>query len=86
MKVLHFRVIEDAWTIQRGVRDEPIDRSIVALSLLQEGDKCLFRTSRIVEAHEGGGKYGAPVFKAVIDGSIGDPSDTDVPCDIDVEK
>ncbi|NUP07030.1 MAG: hypothetical protein HOW73_13330 [Polyangiaceae bacterium] len=85
-KVLHFRPIEDAWRVRRGPLEEPIDRSIIALSLLEEGGKCTLRTSEIVEAHEGGGKYGAPVFRETVDGAIGEMTDLTVPCDIDVQK
>ncbi len=85
-KVLHFRPIQDAWNVRRGARDEPIDRSIIAMSLLEENGKCTLRTSEIVEAHEGGGKYGAPRFKNTIDGRLGPLTDLEVPCDIDVAK
>ncbi len=85
-KLLHFRVILDGWEVRRGPNDEPVDRRTMALSLLEEGGKCTLRTSEIVEAHEGGGKYGAPSFRETIDGALGQMTDLSVPCDIDVEK
>lgn len=85
-KLLHFRPIQDGWNVRRGANDEPVDRRIIALSLLEEGGKCTLRTSEILEAHQGGGKYGAPSFRETVDGALGPMTDLEVPCDIDVEK
>lgn len=85
-KVLHFRPIQDGWNVRLGPNENPIDRTVIAMALLEEGGKCTLRTSEIVEQHEGGGKYGAPRFLEVTDGALGQLTDLAVPCDIDVEK
>jgi hypothetical protein len=83
--LVDFRVMDETWSVERTIEGNPLSRHVFGLTYYRKGDECTIVGSKIVEEHQGGGSYGAPVFL--------DPSLTDwrlaehtVPCDIDTTR
>jgi hypothetical protein len=79
-RLLHFRILDDAWNLDRSPEGVPLRRWVTGYAVLQKQNACRALGFKVVQASEGGGSYGQPVLRGFEWQPPLDP--IDVPCEL----